>query len=191
MHINDKETYEKSATALIHMYGASASFRDGQYEAIEATLTNKRTLVVQRTGWGKSLVYFICTKLLRDIGKGVTVVVSPLLVLMQNQIESAEKMGLACDVLNSTVADRRVDIIDSLVRGEIDLLLVTPESLFKEDVQKALKDIKIGLFVIDEAHCISDWGHDFRLDYGRLYKVLQNIPFSVPILATTATANIP
>ena len=189
MHINDKEIHEKATAALIRMYGATASFRDGQYEAIEATLMNKRTLVVQKTGWGKSLVYFVCTKLLRDAEKGVTVVVSPLLVLMKNQIEAAEKMGLVCDVLNSTVVDRRDSIIESLVLGEIDLLLVTPESLFKEDIQKALKDIKIGLFVVDEAHCISDWGHDFRLDYGRLYKVLQNIPFSVPVLATTATAN--
>ncbi len=189
MHINDKDIYNNAKAALIQMYGATASFRDGQYEAIEATFMNNRTLVVQKTGWGKSLVYFVCTKLLRDVGKGVTVVVSPLLVLMQNQIEAAKKMGLVCDVLNSTVADRRNSIIESLVKGEIDLLLVTPESLFKEDFQKALKDISIGLFVVDEAHCISDWGHDFRLDYGRLYKVLQSIPFSVPILATTATAN--
>ena len=111
MHINEKENNEKATAALIRMYGATASFRDGQYEAIEATLMNKRTLVVQKTGWGKSLVYFVCTKLLRDAEKGVTVVVSPLLVLMKNQIEAAEKMGLVCDVLNSTVVDRRDSLI--------------------------------------------------------------------------------
>ena len=178
------------ATAIIKsLYGRDASFRDGQYEAIEATMTQKRTLVVQRTGWGKSLVYFVCTKLMREQGKGVTMVVSPLLVLMQNQIEAAEKMGLKCDVLNSTVKNRREDILTSLEGNELDLILITPETLFAEDVQTRLRNISIGLFVIDEAHCISDWGHDFRLDYGNLRKIVQQLPANVPILATTATAN--
>lgn len=178
------------ATAIIKsLYGRDASFRDGQYEAIEATMTQKRTLVVQRTGWGKSLVYFVCTKLMREQGKGVTMVVSPLLVLMQNQMEAAEKMGLKCDVLNSTVKNRREDILTSLEGNELDLILITPETLFAEDVQTRLRNISIGLFVIDEAHCISDWGHDFRLDYGNLRKIVQRLPANVPILATTATAN--
>ena len=180
----------KQATEIIkELYGKDASFREGQYEAIEATMTQKRTLVVQRTGWGKSLVYFVCTKLMRAQGKGVTMVVSPLLVLMQNQIEAAEKMGLKCDVLNSAVKDRREDILSSLEDNELDLILVTPETLFAEDVQKRLRNIRIGLFVIDEAHCISDWGHDFRLEYGNLRKIVQQLPSNVPILATTATAN--
>ena len=189
------ETYRNpgihtKATAIIKsLYGSNASFRDGQYEAIEATMTQKRTLVVQRTGWGKSLVYFVCTKLMREQGKGVTMVVSPLLVLMQNQIEAAEKMGLKCDVLNSTVKDRREYILASLEDNELDLILITPETLFAEDVQTRLRNISIGLFVIDEAHCISDWGHDFRLDYGNLRKIVQQLPANVPILATTATAN--
>lgn len=189
------ETYRNpgihtKATAIIKsLYGSNASFRDGQYEAIEATMTQKRTLVVQRTGWGKSLVYFVCTKLMREQGKGVTMVVSPLLVLMQNQIEAAEKMGLKCDVLNSTVKDRREDILASLEDNELDLILITPETLFAEDVQTRLRNISIGLFVIDEAHCISDWGHDFRLDYSNLRKIVQQLPANVPILATTATAN--
>lgn len=178
------------ATAIIKsLYGRDASFRDGQYEAIEATMTQKRTLVVQRTGWGKSLVYFVCTKLMREQGKGVTMVVSPLLVLMQNQIEAAEKMGLKCDVLNSSVKNRREDILTSLEGNELDLILITPETLFAGDVQTRLRNISIGLFVIDEAHCISDWGHDFRLDYGNLRKIVQQLPANVPILATTATAN--
>lgn len=180
----------KQATEIIkELYGKDASFREGQYEAIEATMTQKRTLVVQRTGWGKSLVYFVCTKLMRAQGKGVTMVVSPLLVLMQNQIEAAEKMGLKCDVLNSAVKDRRDDILSSLENNDLDLILVTPETLFAEDVQKRLRNIRIGLFVIDEAHCISDWGHDFRLEYGNLRKIVQQLPSNVPILATTATAN--
>ena len=183
------EIHAKATAIIKSLYGANASFRDGQYEAIEATMTQKRTLVVQRTGWGKSLVYFVCTKLMRERGKGVTMVVSPLLVLMQNQIESAEKMGLKCDVLNSAVKDRREDILTSLEDNELDLILITPETLFADEVQKRLRNISIGLFVIDEAHCISDWGHDFRLDYGNLRKIVQQLPANVPILATTATAN--
>ena len=180
----------KQATEIIkELYGKDASFREGQYEAIEATITQKRTLVVQRTGWGKSLIYFVCTKLMREQRRGVTMVVSPLLVLMQNQIEAAEKMGLKCDVLNSAVKDRRDDILSSLENNDLDLILVTPETLFAEDVQKRLRNIRIGLFVIDEAHCISDWGHDFRLEYGNLRKIVQQLPANVPILATTATAN--
>ena len=181
--------YEQADKIIKDLYGPDANFREGQYEAIEATMIKKRVLVVQRTGWGKSLVYFACTKLMRQQNKGVTMVVSPLLVLMENQIDAATKMGLRCDVLNSRVKDRQAEILDSLERDEIDLILVTPETLFNCDVQKRLKNIKIGLFVIDEAHCISDWGHDFRLEYGNLKSVISSLPSTVPILATTATAN--
>ena len=181
---------EKAERALCEFIGNGKSFREGQYEAIEATLTNKRTLVVQRTGWGKSMVYFVCTKLLRDEGKGITLIISPLLSLMKNQIESAEKANLKCDVLNSTKTnDEKVRIIEKMKNGDIDIVLTTPETLFTELVQRALPSINIGLFVIDEAHCISDWGHDFRLDYCRLNRVIKNMPGNVPVLATTATAN--
>lgn len=183
------DIYAKSTDIIKAIYGSNASFRDGQYEAIEATMTHNRTLVVQRTGWGKSLVYFVCTKLIREQKRGVTMVVSPLLVLMKNQIDAAQKIGLRCDVLNSTVKDRRENILTSLEQDELDLILVTPETLFSDDVQKRLKNIRIGLFVIDEAHCISDWGHDFRLEYGKLKTIIQQLPNNVPILATTATAN--
>lgn len=189
MKIGNEDIYNKSASILKDLYGEAASFRDGQYEAIEATMTHKRTLVVQKTGWGKSLVYFICTKLMRMQNKGVTVVVSPLLVLMQNQIEAANKLGLKCEVLNSTVRDRREEIIYALENDEIDLLLVTPETLFRDDVQSRVGNIKIGLFVIDEVHCISDWGHDFRLEYSRLKDVISILPLSTPVLGTTATAS--
>ncbi len=185
----DPDIFARSTAIIQSLYGPGASFRDGQYEAIEATMTRNRTLVVQRTGWGKSLVYFVCTKLMRDRGRGVTLVVSPLLVLMDNQIEAAEKVGLRCDVLNSTTKDRRAEILHAMEQDALDLVLVTPETLFSEDIQSALKNIKIGLFVIDEAHCISDWGHDFRLEYGRLRTVISQLPANVPILATTATAN--
>lgn len=191
MHTNitDPLIHQQATQIIKGLYGPTASFRDGQYEAIEATMTQKRVLVVQRTGWGKSLVYFICTKLMRKARKGVTMVVSPLLVLMENQLEAASKMGLHCDVLNSTVKDRRSEILDSLENDQLDLILVTPETLFSDEVQKRLRNIKIGLFVIDEAHCISDWGHDFRLEYGNLKAVIASLPPAVPILATTATAN--
>lgn len=183
------EICQRATDILKTFYGENAVFRDGQYEAIEATLTRKRTLVVQRTGWGKSLVYFICTKLLREENRGVTMVVSPLLVLMKNQLEAADKLGLTCEILNSTVKERREEILAALERDEVDLLLVTPETLFSADVQQRLPNIRIGLFVIDEAHCISDWGHDFRLEYGNLRKIVYQLPENVPVLATTATAN--
>lgn len=188
LHYNP-DIYAKSTEILKSIYGSNASFRNGQYEAIEATMTNNRTLVVQRTGWGKSLVYFVCTKLMREQKRGVTMIVSPLLTLMENQIDAAKKIGLRCNVLNSTVKDMRDEILTSLEKDELDLVLVTPESLFRDDVQRRLKNIRIGLFVIDEAHCISDWGHDFRLEYGKLKTIIQQLPTNVPILATTATAN--
>lgn len=126
---------------------------------------------------------------MRSEHRVVTLVVSPLLVLMENQMEAAEKMGLRCDVLNSTVKDRRKDILTAIEQDELDLVLVTPETLFSEDVQSHIQNFRIGLFVIDEAHCISDWGHDFRLEYGNLRKIVEKLPENVPILATTATAN--
>lgn len=185
------ENIKRKAMDVLHMFvSEDADFRDGQYEAIEATLTNRRTLVVQRTGWGKSMVYFICTKLLRDEGKGTTLIVSPLLSLMENQIQSARKAGLECCVLNSMVdRDERADILEKLKDGKIDMVLTTPETLFKGDVQETLLKTKIGLFVVDEAHCISDWGHDFRLEYCKINKLISGMMSNVPVLATTATAN--
>ncbi len=189
MKINSQPVYDRANRLLKNIYGKEACFREGQYEAIEATLTKRRTLVVQKTGWGKSLIYFICTKMLREQGRGCTIVVSPLLVLMQNQIEAAEKIGLRCDELNSNTKERHETILEEMENGTLDLVLATPESLYRENIQGALKGIRIGLFVIDEAHCISDWGHDFRLEYGKLRNVIKLLPQNVPVLATTATAN--
>ncbi len=175
--------------ALRRLCGENAQFRDGQYEAIEATLTHHRTLVVQKTGWGKSLIYFICTKLLRDAGNGFTLVVSPLLVLMENQITAAEKLGLRCVSLNSSTKDEREEQIEAMKNGFVDLVLITPETLFSDMIQNCFPSFQIGLFVIDEAHCISDWGHDFRLEYTRLNRIIRAMPKTVPVLGTTATAN--
>lgn len=188
-NIENWPLYEKALSIVRSLYGPGGAFRDGQYEAVEAVMSRRRTLVVQRTGWGKSLVYFVCTKLMREQNRGVTMVVSPLLVLMQNQVEAAKKLGLRCDVLNSRTKDRREDILRDLETGGLDLVLVTPETLFTADVQEHLRNIRIGLFVVDEAHCISDWGHDFRLEYSQLNQVIRRLPPTVPVLATTATAN--
>ena len=169
-----------------------ASFRKGQWKSIEPLLNQKRVLVVQRTGWGKSMVYFLATKLLRQKGSGPTLLISPLLSLMRNQLEAAQRMGVTARTINSTNTEDWAQIQRELTENEIDVLLISPERLTNEDfLQNILSKIanNIGLFVIDEAHCISDWGHDFRPDYRRIVRVLQAIPSNVPVLATTATAN--
>jgi ATP-dependent DNA helicase RecQ len=170
-----------------------ATFRDGQWEAIvQLVQTRARLLVVQRTGWGKSLVYFMATRLLRDQGSGPTILISPLLALMRNQVAAAERMRLRAATINSSNITEWHEVRLALERGEIDILLVSPERLahegFREQVLLPLA-AKVGLFVVDEAHCISDWGHDFRPDYRRIPQVLKAMPAGVPILATTATAN--
>jgi ATP-dependent DNA helicase, RecQ family len=183
--------FDESVEILKKLYGQEATFRQGQYEAIEATLTHLRTLVVQKTGWGKSLVYFISTKINRQRKKGVTFIVSPLLVLMDNQIEAGKKLGLNCGVLNSTIKEKaiRSSILEDLLTDKYDIFFITPESLFGKEFQEVVSQIDIGLFVIDECHCISDWGHDFRLEYGNLYKIIKLLPNNVSVLGTTATAN--
>ena len=136
----------KCLQLLKRVYGPEAVFREGQFEAIEATLHHKRTLVVQKTGWGKSLIYFMSTKLLRSEGNGVTLVVSPLLELMNNQIEAAEKFDLKCSILNSTIkdTDERKQILNNLKNGSIDIFFTTPETLFGNELQEIIqvKDIK-------------------------------------------------
>ena len=170
-----------------------AEFRDGQWEAIEEIVIRRgRLLVVQRTGWGKSMVYFIATKLLRDRDRGLTLLISPLLSLMRNQIEAADRLGLRADTINSGNREDWPDVEESLAENEVDLLLVSPERLANEDFLKnVLAPIagRIGLFVVDEAHCISDWGHDFRPDYRRIVNVVRMLPTNLPLLTTTATAN--
>lgn len=170
----------------------TATFRDGQWESILQLISGKRVLVVQRTGWGKSMVYFIATKLLRDKGKGPTFLISPLLSLMRNQIEAAERIGIRARSINSGNTEKFFDIHEEYMNNQIDILLISPERLSNQDFQKNfLEDASnsMGMLVIDEAHCISDWGHDFRPDYRRISRIVRAMPVSVPILATTATAN--
>lgn len=172
---------------------SSAEFRIGQWEAIDA-LVNRRQklLVVQRTGWGKSSVYFIATRILRDRGAGPSLIVSPLLALMRNQIEAAVRLGIRALTINSTNQNHWPELIQSIQNNQADAVLISPERLANEGfVQNVLLPVAnhIGLVVVDEAHCISDWGHDFRPDYRRLVSVLQHMPANMPILGTTATAN--
>ncbi len=169
-----------------------AEFRDGQWESIEALLKRRRLLVVERTGWGKSIMYFLATRLLRDSGAAVSLLISPLLALMRNQLAAARRIGVRAETINSTNTDDWTRIEQGLKDNTIDILLISPERLandeFRENVLSHVAE-HVGLFVVDEAHCISDWGHDFRPDYRRIVRVLQALPSNIPLLATTATAN--
>ena len=171
----------------------AAEFQPGQWEAIDSLVNGRqRLLVVQRTGWGKSLVYFIATRLLRDRKHGPTLIVSPLLALMRNQIEAADRLGIRALTINSTNREIWPELHRAVQADEADALLISPERLANDDfVEDVLLPVahRIGLLVVDEAHCISDWGHDFRPDYRRLLNILRQMPDNVPILGTTATAN--
>jgi ATP-dependent DNA helicase RecQ len=178
----------REATAI-----PNAQFRDGQWEAIDA-LVNRRAqlLVVERTGWGKSSVYFIATRILRDRGGGLTLIVSPLLALMRNQIDAAGRLGIKALTINSTNTDEWPTYHAAIENNEVDALLISPERLANDQfVEEVLVPMvsSVGMLVVDEAHCISDWGHDFRPDYRRLVNVLKRLPKGLPVLATTATAN--
>ena len=169
-----------------------AEFRDGQWESIAQLLSGGRLLVVQRTGWGKSIVYFIAAKLLREQGRGPALLISPLLSLMRNQLEAAQRMGVVARTINSSNVESWPAIRQELLANQIDILLISPERLANETFHfEVLGGLarRVGLFVIDEAHCISDWGHDFRPDYRRISQLLPQLPQGLPILATTATAN--
>ena len=168
-------------------------FRDGQWEAIDHIVNQRgKVLCVQRTGWGKSMVYFVSARLMRAEGAGVTLIISPLLALMRNQIEAAQRLGLRALTVNSTNREDWDHVRDELLVDQVDLLLISPERLANDEfVGSTLQPIaaRIGLLVIDEAHCISDWGHDFRPDYRRIGQVLARLPVNISVLATTATAN--
>lgn len=182
------EYIDKANNILHSAYGENANFRYNQLEAILAVLDRKKTLLVQRTGWGKSIVYFIATRILREEGAGPTIIVSPLLALMKNQVDSAEKIGIQAVTINSDNRDDHVDIYANF--NFYDAIIISPERLSDAEFMEHLADIRnIQLFVVDEAHSISDWGHDFRPDYQRIVKLLHNLPSDIAILGTTATAN--
>jgi ATP-dependent DNA helicase RecQ len=190
---DDPGLRDEAERHLRALAGDGARLRDDQWTAISALVTaRRRALVVQRTGWGKSAVYFVATALLRRRGAGPTVIVSPLLALMRNQVEAAGRAGIHARTINSGNTQEWEEIYAEVADGEADVLLVSPERLnnpsFRDQVLPKLT-AAAGLIVIDEAHCISDWGHDFRPDYRRIRTLLQTLPPGVPVLATTATAN--
>ncbi len=183
---------DEAERSLRSLAGDDARLREDQWRAISALLDGRRALVVQRTGWGKSAVYFVATALLRARGAGPTVIVSPLLALMRNQIDAAGRAGIRARTINSANAEDWEQTYGEIAAGDVDVLLVSPERLnnpgFRDRVLPRLAGTA-GMLVIDEAHCISDWGHDFRPDYRRLRTLLGSLPAAVPVLATTATAN--
>ncbi|MDQ2653079.1 MAG: RecQ family ATP-dependent DNA helicase [Chloroflexota bacterium] len=185
---------ENDALAILRQgLGSDARFHDGQWEAIDSAVNRReRTLVVQRTGWGKSVVYFVATRLLRDSGLGPSLIISPLLALMRDQMRMATSLGIRAETLNSSNAEDWSFIAADLASDNIDLLLISPERLANDQF---LADVLprsskgFGLVVVDEAHCISDWGHDFRPDYRRIVRILDTLPANIAVIATTATAN--
>lgn len=170
-----------------------AKFREGQEEAIQHVVEGRgRLLVVQKTGWGKSFVYFIATQLLREDGRGPALLVSPLLALMRNQIEAAERMGVRAVTINSNNQEAWQEVEEKLRRDEVDILLISPERFANEHFRSEVLSViapRISLLVIDEAHCISDWGHDFRPHYRLLERIVRVLPQNLRLLGTTATAN--
>ncbi len=194
--MDDVELRTEADAILAELVGApqgAARLREDQWQAVAALVRERRrALVVQRTGWGKSAVYFVATALLRRRGAGPTVIVSPLLALMRNQVESAARAGIRARTINSANPEEWDAIHEEVERGETDVLLVSPERLNSVDFRdQTLPKLAAttGLLVVDEAHCISDWGHDFRPDYRRLRAMLAELSPGVPVLATTATAN--
>jgi ATP-dependent DNA helicase RecQ len=191
------DLFEEGRAALRALVGSDgADFREGQWEAVSALVADPdrggRALVVQRTGWGKSAVYFVATALLRARGRGPTLIVSPLLALMRDQIAAAARAGVRAVTMNSANAHEWDDVAKALAGDEVDVLLVSPERLENPRFRaEQLPDLaaRCGLLVVDEAHCISDWGHDFRPDYRRIKDLLATLPAGTPVLATTATAN--
>src|SRR3954464_5320611 len=193
MASDETKLRDEAEACLRALAGERARLREDQWAAISALVADgRRALVVQRTGWGKSAVYFVATALLRARGAGPTVIISPLLALMRNQIAAAERAGIRAATINSTNLEDWSATYAAVHRGELDVLLLSPERLnnpeFRDQVLPRLA-ASCGLLVVDEAHCISDWGHDFRPDFRRLRTLLPQLPPGIPVLATTATAN--
>lgn len=187
-------TEERALELLrVALNNPQAAFRKGQWETIDSLVNHRRKiLLVQRTGWGKSIVYFISARAFRDRGLGPIIIISPLLALMRNQIDAAERIGISAVTINSTNQNEWGNIKRQMLSEEVDVMLISPERLandeFIEDILLPVGQ-RISLLVVDEAHCISDWGHDFRPDYRRIVNVLLRMPPNMPVLGTTATAN--
>ncbi|MFR9804722.1 RecQ family ATP-dependent DNA helicase [Pseudonocardia sp. RS010] len=193
MTTTEPDLRSRAEELLQTLAGEGARLREDQWRAIHALVAeHRRALVVQRTGWGKSAVYFLATALLREQGAGPTVIVSPLLALMRNQIDAATRAGIVAVTVNSANLDEWEQTYAEIAAGEVDVLLVSPERLNNPDFRdRVLPELTrtAGMLVVDEAHCVSDWGHDFRPDYRRLRALIAELPEGIPVLATTATAN--
>lgn len=192
---------ENRATALLkERFGNDAHFRQGQLEAIQAVMTHHRTLVIEKTGWGKSLIYFMCCRLLQEQNDlGITLVISPLLTLMSNQIKAAEQLGIHAIQFNYltpkgkkekdqalTAIKHQTQNSNAYYGNKVDMIFTTPETLHS---CSELSTLPINLLVIDEVHCISDWGHDFRPKYRKIAQSLGFMPENSRVLGVTATAN--
>ncbi|MDO4538041.1 MAG: RecQ family ATP-dependent DNA helicase [Coriobacteriales bacterium] len=188
MLLNGGGAEERAFELLRQAFGPTAEFRKDQLEAIQAVVEGQNTIVVEKTGWGKSLVYFIATKIMRERGAGPAIIISPLLALMDNQIDAAQRFGVNAVTINSSNYKRWPDIYDNI--DSYDALIVSPERLATEKFMESVASIRdIRLVVVDEVHSISDWGHDFRPDYQRISKLIEGFPRNVTVLGTTATAN--
>lgn len=190
---NLKKDKYRLQESLEEIYGPGATFHKDQDRAIAAVLEGKKTLVVQSTGWGKSLVYFLSIKKLREMGKGPAIIISPLIALMRNQMQSetVSKTKLVVRAIHSENQDEWNDIYAAIKADKVDAIMIAPEKLNNEKFQREIKEVipYISLFVVDEAHCISDWGHDFRVGFRRIVKFVRDMSPKTAILATTATAN--
>src|SRR3954470_4605275 len=173
-------TLDRADELLARLAGPGARFREHQREAItDLVQDHARVLCVQRTGWGKSAVYFVATSMLREQGAGPALIVSPLLALMRNQIAAATKLGIRAHTINSTNRDAWSEVRTLLEDDAVDLLLISPERLNNPQFRNSMLPLfaeRVGLLVVDEAHCISDWGHDFRPDYRRIAEMLERLP---------------
>jgi ATP-dependent DNA helicase RecQ len=194
LSVSNGDLYGEALEHLRSLTGhADVAFHQDQFEAIQAVVAERRRLLlVERTGWGKSAVYFIATRMLRRRGLGPTLLVSPLLALMRNQIEAAKRMGVRAETINYTNPEEWGPVLQRLNDDAVDLLLVSAQRLAKEEFRTTVLPVlgmRTGLLVVDEAHCISDWGHDFVPDYQRIVRVLELLPRRVPVICCTATAN--
>ncbi|PIJ62858.1 MULTISPECIES: RecQ family ATP-dependent DNA helicase [unclassified Mesotoga] len=181
---------QEAQQILEKMLGKGVSFRPDQWEAINAVVNeHRKVLLVQKTGWGKSITYFLSAYFLRKESKAVVLLVSPLLSLMRNQIDMAKRIGIIAETVNSTNSTEWEEIIERTRKNEVDILLISPERLGNKGFLEKFVSFNIGLLVVDEVHCISDWGHDFRPDYRRIVRIVSNLPKGAPLLGTTATAN--